>query len=210
MDERSGAPPGRSPAVELPAAARAADDAETFRVLYPTLRRVAAVAAPSDLDPDDLLQEALARVLARGGLADLDHPLAYLRRTIVHLASNHNRSRGRERRALDRVVAADDGSGGGRRESYPSDLVELDLLDPLDRTAVYLADVERLPVADVAEAIGASTVATRARLSRARRKVRVAIAAMETIDAAVRTGPADEPADGPTGGPPSSRGGDHR
>ena len=30
--------------------------------LYPSLRRFAAVAAPSDLDPDDLLQEAMVTV----------------------------------------------------------------------------------------------------------------------------------------------------
>lgn len=148
--------------------------AEQFRALYPQLRRLAAVAAPSDLDPDDLLQEALARVLARGGLADLDHPLAYLRQTIVHLASNHNRSRGRERRALGRLAGAD-GDTDGQVQSYPSDLAELDLLEPVDRVAVYLADVERLPVGEVASAIGTSAVATRARLSRARRKVRTAI-----------------------------------
>jgi RNA polymerase sigma-70 factor (ECF subfamily) len=170
-------------------------DAERFRLLYPALRRLAAVAAPSDLDPDDLLQEAVTRVLARGGLADLDHPLAYLRRTIVHVASNHNRSRGRERRALDRVAGADRASAGGREAVYPSDLAELDLLDPVDRTAVYLADVERLPVAEVAEAIGASTVATRARLSRARRRVRAAIEAMEATGA---SGPAA--GSRPTGG----------
>lgn len=174
-----------------------AADAERFRELYPALRRLAAVAAPSDLDPDDLVQEAVARVLSRGGLADLDHPLAYLRRTIVHVASNHNRSRGRERKALHRVADADRESGEGRGEAYPSDLAELDLLDPVDRTAVYLADVERLPVTDVAEAIGAGTVATRARLSRARRRVRAAIAAMETTEAR-----------GPTAGPRPTGGGD--
>lgn len=157
-------------------------DAERFRELYPVLRRLAAVAAPSDLDPDDLLQEAVTRVLARGGLADLDHPLAYLRQVIVHVASNHNRSRGRERRALGRVAGADRESVDGRGEAYPSDLADLDLLDPADRTAVYLADVERLPVADVASAIGASALATRARLSRARRKVREAISAMEATE----------------------------
>lgn len=193
MDEQERATSGSLPAD--PAAPTA--DAERFRELYPALRRLAAVAAPSDLDPDDLLQEAVTRVLARGGLADLDHPLAYLRRTIVHVAANHNRSRGRERQALHRVAGADRESVDGRGEVYPSDLAELDLLDPVDRTAVYLADVERLPVADVAEAIGASTLATRARLSRARRKVRVAIEAMETTEAR-----------GPTAGPHLTGGGD--
>jgi hypothetical protein len=39
--------------------------------LYPTLRRFAAVAAPSDLDPDDLLQDAFTRVLQRRALTEL-------------------------------------------------------------------------------------------------------------------------------------------
>jgi len=149
---------------------------ELFADLYPRLRRVAAVAAPSDLDPDDLLQEALARVLRHSDLGDLDHPEAYLRRTIVNVASNHNRSRGRERRALIRVAHAA-GTDADAVDPYPSDLALLDELNTEDRVAVYLADVERRPASEVADALDISTVAVRARLSRARRRLREVLAA---------------------------------
>lgn len=155
--------------------ASAQADRELFVELYPRLRRVAAVAAPSDLDPDDVLQEALARILRRGGLVDVDHPEAYVRRAIVNVAANHNRSRGRERRALTRVAHAES-SGVDAVDAYPSDLSLLDELSTEDRVAVYLADIERLPVSEVAAAIGVSSVAARARLSRARRRLREVLA----------------------------------
>ena len=63
------------------------DDDQLFARLYPSLRRFAAVVAPREIDPDDLLQEATARALRRGPLGRLDHPEAYLRRTMVNLAS---------------------------------------------------------------------------------------------------------------------------
>lgn len=153
------------------------DDREAvwFRTAYPALRRSAAVLAPHDLDPDDLLQEAVARALRRGPLTDLDQPLAYLRRTMANLAANHNRSRGRERRAHVRLVGE-----GPRTTDYPSDLADLDRLDPVDRAAVYLADVEGLPLTEVADALGLRGPAARARVSRARRRLRAALAADPT------------------------------
>ena len=75
------------------------DDEATFAGLYPRLRRLAAVAAPLEVDPDDLVQDALVRVLRRGPLADLDDPGAYLAKVIVNLASNSRRGLGRRRRA---------------------------------------------------------------------------------------------------------------
>lgn len=63
--------------------------------LYPSLRRFAAVTAPFDLDPDDLLQEALVKVLGRRALSDLDHPAAYLQRTMINLAASRSLRRPR-------------------------------------------------------------------------------------------------------------------
>ena len=147
-----------------------ADDEGLFRLIYPSLRRFAAVTAPLDLAPDDLLQDAVAHVLRRGSLIELDHPAAYLRRTMVNLAANHNRSRGRERRALARIGAAET-----TRPEYSSDLSELDRLSPEDRAAVYLADIERLPLSEVAAVLGIRAPAARARVSRARRRLREAV-----------------------------------
>ena len=45
--------------------------------LYPSLRRFAAVVGPAEVEPDDLVQEALLRVLERGPLGRLDNPTAY-------------------------------------------------------------------------------------------------------------------------------------
>ena len=63
------------------------EESQLFAELYGPLRRFAAVVGPIEVDPDDLLQEAVARVLRRRRLTDLDQPGAYLRRTIVNLAS---------------------------------------------------------------------------------------------------------------------------
>ncbi len=71
--------------------------------LYPSLRKIAAVAGSFDVEPDDLVQEALVRVLRKGSISDLDNPLAFLRKTIVNLASNQRRSLGRKRSALGRL-----------------------------------------------------------------------------------------------------------
>ena len=45
-------------------------------------------------------------------------------------------------------------------------------LDPLDRAALWLSDVEGHPSADVADILGCRPDAARARISRARRKLR--------------------------------------
>ncbi len=59
------------------------DEFETFEGLYPTLRRFTAMVADLDMDPDDLVQEALAATLQLHRLSELDQPAAYLKRTIV-------------------------------------------------------------------------------------------------------------------------------
>lgn len=142
-------------------------DERLFRELYPGLRRFAAVVASSEDDPDDLVQEALARTLARGPLAALDNPGAYLRRTITNLSSNRRRSLGRWRRARRRLVVADDAM-----PAYPSDLGLLDSLEPLDRAIVYLVDIERRPAEEVALMVDLSAGAVRSRATRARRRLR--------------------------------------
>ena len=78
-----------------------------------------------DIDPDDLVQEAFLRVLRRGPLVELSEPGAYLRRTIVNLASNERRRLGRLRAALPRMAVEDVMEGAS-----PSDIGALMRLDP--------------------------------------------------------------------------------
>ena len=144
--------------------------------LYPVLRRFAAVTAPADMEPDDLLQEALVHVLRRRALSDLDHPAAYLRRTMVNLAASHCRHMGARRRALQRAAASADLQAD---PAYPSDLAELFVLPPKERAALYLAEIEGYRFQEIGPMLGCSEVAARKSASRARARLRLSLATEE-------------------------------
>jgi DNA-directed RNA polymerase specialized sigma24 family protein len=76
-------------------------DLDDTRLLaaYDAVRRFANVVADSDVDPDDLVHEALVRTLSRGSSDEIDDVAAYLRRAVLNVAANHRRSRGRHRAA---------------------------------------------------------------------------------------------------------------
>jgi RNA polymerase sigma factor (sigma-70 family) len=143
---------------------------ELITSLYPSLRRIAAVAGSVDVEPDDLVQEALMRTLRKGRISDLDNPLAFLRRTIVNLASNQRRSLGRKRKALARLSTEESWS-----PSYPADIEAILDLPPRQRAILYLVEVEDVPYAEAAEQLGMTTVAARAMANRARRRARAAL-----------------------------------
>lgn len=143
------------------------EDERVFRLLYPGLRKFAAVVAPLEEDPDDMVQEALVKALELGGLGRIDNPGAYLRRTMTNLASNRRRQLGRGRRARRRL-----GVQVRQYPVYPHDLAVLDQLGAVDRAIVYLFDVEGWSASDVAAMVGLSDNAVRVRASRARRELR--------------------------------------
>jgi len=138
---------------------------------YPELRRFAFVVADSDTDPDDLLHEALVRVLASRDLGDIDDLVAYVRRAITNVASNTRRSLGRRRRAMVRLGS--EAETDAVEAERPSDLAELMTLDPGSRAAVYLFVVEGRSHREVADVLDVSESAARARVSRALRLLRV-------------------------------------
>lgn len=148
------------------------DDEERalITVLYPTLRQIAAVTGSVDIEPDDLVQEALVRTLRRGPISGLDNPLAYLRKTIVNLASNQRRSLGRRRKALTRMSTEE-----GWLPSYPADLEAILDLPPKQRAILYLVEVEGVPYAEVAEQLGMTILAARTMANRARKQARLAM-----------------------------------
>ena len=144
-----------------------ASDFELFDTMYLELRRFAAVVADLDIDPDDLVQDAITRTLERHALSDLDNPQAYLRRAIVNHMSNQRRRAGRLRKLLPRL-----GNDTVVTDHYPSDLALLDELEPVDRAVLFLADVEGLAHEVIATHVGLSPTATRKRASRARAHIR--------------------------------------
>jgi RNA polymerase sigma factor (sigma-70 family) len=148
-------------------------DAETrlFVQLYDSLRRFAAVVGPLEVDPDDLLQEAVARVLQRQRLTDLERPGPYLRRTIVNLAANHRRRFAIRRKALEGLGA----SPAYSRDVYPSDLTDLLRLAPQDRAVLYLSEVEGYRYAEIARMLDCTEAAARKRALRARRRLQAAM-----------------------------------
>lgn len=146
------------------------DDA-LFSELYPRLRRFAAMVGSPDEDPDDLVQEAVARALRRGPLHELTNPLAYLRSTIANLNLNRSRSKTRHGRAVVRLGQFDD----RRPAVYPSDLDDLMQLSPVDRAIVFCAAVEKMPYRDIAELLSLSERVTAKRAERALARLRLAL-----------------------------------
>jgi RNA polymerase sigma factor (sigma-70 family) len=155
------------------------DDDRLFAELAGDLRRLARAVRPPDVEADDLVQEALVRVLRRGRLSDLDQPAAYLARTVVNLARDHRRSFGRRRRLASSVPR----SAVASEDHYPSDLTDLLAVDPGDRAVLWLRVVEGHSHAEVAAILDITPGASRTRLSRALARLRVDAPELEETDA---------------------------
>jgi RNA polymerase sigma factor (sigma-70 family) len=146
-------------------------DLEALGRLYEPLRRFAAVVGRLDVEPDDLVQEACARVM-RGDPARIDDLGAYLRRTIANLATDTWRRRSREQDALRRAPVDE-----ATTDEYPSDLADLMRLTPSARGLLFLVEIEGQPTADAAKTVGMTSSAARVALMRARRRLRAEMSA---------------------------------
>jgi len=144
-------------------------NAEIVSALYPDLRRFAAVVAPWDFDPDDVLHGVLVNVLGKRPLHLVDDPGAYLRRAIVNRVKSDLRKVRTRRMTIDLLKRSVDSVGG---VAYPSDLSDLMRLRPLERAVLFLHDVEGLPFDEVAEAVGITAGNARVTASRARQKMK--------------------------------------
>jgi DNA-directed RNA polymerase specialized sigma24 family protein len=141
-------------------------ETERLRELYDPLRRFAAVIGRFDVEPDDLVQNAYAKVLTMnpGEIRELG---PYLRRMIVNLATDERRRSTRTNGLVQRIGATDT-----ETDCYPSDLEDLMRIQPKVRALVYLVEVEGQPIADAAELVGMSNSGARVALMRARRRLR--------------------------------------
>ena len=100
-------------------------DGDIFAAIYPGLVRFAAVIRPIGIEPEDLVQEALARALSVRPLQEIDEPSTYLRTTMVRIASNLQRGHRRASIRTARVAVS-----GETLDRYPSDLADLLRLAP--------------------------------------------------------------------------------
>jgi RNA polymerase sigma factor (sigma-70 family) len=129
-------------------------DDELFARLYPSLRRLAAAMRPVGADPDDIVQEAVARTLAVRPLRELDEPMAYLRTAVVRIALDHRRREARAEQTRQRL-----GVREATSDSEIADAAGLDVLRALPsdtRALLYLVTIEGLPYREVAAMIGCS------------------------------------------------------
>jgi len=149
---------------------RGPDDAALVQTFYEGWRRLAAVIAPLEVEPDDLVQEALARTLQKRSLFELDDPDRYIRVVMVRLAANERRHLGVTRRW--RQQQRDTSSV---RDAYPSDVADLCRLSPKVRAVLFLVEVEGWQFAEVAAVLGCSEEAARARAARGRHELRRAL-----------------------------------
>jgi DNA-directed RNA polymerase specialized sigma24 family protein len=139
---------------------------EALRAQYEPLRRFAAVIGRWDVEPDDLVQEAYAKVLVKRP-SDIRDLAAYLRRTVVNLATDERRRVGRAA-----IFASKVATDGATTDSYPSDLSDLLGLPARVRALLYMVEVEGQQIAPAAEAVGMSSGNARVALLRARRRFR--------------------------------------
>src|SRR3954466_5948729 len=124
------------------------DDLAALRTQYEPLRRFAAVIGRWDVDPDDLVQEAYAKILVKdpAQIRDLG---PYLRRTIANLATDERRRRSKVTSIMNRL-----NESGTRKDSYPSDLEDLMRLQPRVRALLFLVECDGHQIADAADAVG--------------------------------------------------------
>jgi RNA polymerase sigma-70 factor (sigma-E family) len=132
-------------------------------------------------DAEDLVQECLFKVARRWPrVRRMEHPVAYARTVLVHLALDDGKQRSRRRAELAEAATAsfeqheDDTAVRvlGRVESSADLMQALAELPPRQRVALVLRYFEDLSEADVAETMGCSVGTVKSTTSRALDRLR--------------------------------------
>jgi RNA polymerase sigma-70 factor (sigma-E family) len=136
------------------------------------LLRTAILLAGSQSDGEDLLQNALERVIQRWRTIRGD-PEGYLRRTIYHLAVDGWRRKKAWRARLGLLAAPDAVPDGADAVDQRDRIVRLlHSLPPRQRTAIVLRYWEELSEAEAANAMGCSVGTVKSVVSRGLRRLR--------------------------------------
>ncbi len=161
----------------------AGDPVEVLRRIYPPLHATA-VTLVGGQDAADLVQEALARVLARHPrFESIEHPLGYARAVLLHLAY---RAWARPDVPVDLVALLDRDPHPGHEGSVVGDAFAGELIQrlaPRQRTCVYLRVVEDLDDAQIAAVLGCTESTVRSQLARGLASIGRSIRGEEAVDA---------------------------
>lgn len=160
--------------------------------------RVARTLTGSDADAEDVVQEALIRAFGAIGRFDGRHPRAWLLTIVRRTFLNQNRRRRPVLLAADELDRGHRPAFGKGVEASAEDRVldaQLDVelsraiatLDPRFRAALVLVDVHDLSYAEAAAVLDVAPGTVMSRLSRARKRVRVAMQSADTAREEDRT-----------------------
>ena len=148
------------------------------------LLRAASLITWDVAEAEDLVQECLLRVARRWPrVRKMDHPTAYARTVLVHLALDEGKHRTRRRAELAEAAAVpldqhqDDAAIHvlGRVEASADLMQALAALPPRQRVALVLRYFEDLSEADTAEAMGCSVGTVKSTTSRALERLRTLV-----------------------------------
>jgi len=148
------------------------------------LLRAASLITWDASEAGDLVQECLFRVARRWPrVRKMDHPAAYARTVLVHLALDEGKRRALRRAELQEAAAGridereDDAAARvlGRVEASADLLQALGELPPRQRVALVLRYFEDLSEAEAAEAMGCSVGTVKSTTSRALERLRSAV-----------------------------------
>jgi RNA polymerase sigma-70 factor (sigma-E family) len=110
----------------------------------------------------ELAQEALARACSSWSkVSRMDHPGPWINRVAINLANSYFRRRAAERRAQDRLEGSFDDQGFADTDLSMTIRRAVAALPKRQRTALVLRYFNDLPVAQVADLMGASEGAVR-------------------------------------------------
>ena len=137
-----------------------------FRARYPEMVRLAGLLGADD--PEDIAQEAFARLIRKAGsLRDPAAALAYVRSTVCHLVRNRHRHL---RTARLRTPSGQDEASSEHvvmiREDHRELLAALASLPARQREAIVLRYWLDLPEREIAAAMGVSTGTVKSHVSR--------------------------------------------
>lgn len=161
----------------------AADPVEVLQRIYPPLHATA-VALVGSQDSADLVQEALARVLARHPrFESIEHPLGYARAVLLHLAY---RAWARPDVPSDLVALLDRDPHPGPERGVVERASAWELirrLAPGQRACVYLRVVEDMDDAQIGAVLGCAESTVRSQLARGLATIGRSIEQGDIVDA---------------------------
>ncbi len=146
---------------------------------HDSLFRLAFVILGNASDAEEVVSDAFVKALSSWRLfSRAEFPLAYARKTVINLCKSRGRSSAREMRRLQALSAI----SKGRSSASDSEVLRLDVWEAVrqlphrQRAAVVLRYLEDLSEVQVADVMGCSVGAVKSQLSKARQKLRLALA----------------------------------